>query len=239
MGEEAEIRDVRLTGEETEMSDVRLTGEETEMSDVRLTGEETEISDVRFTGEEAEMIAHLRYTDTDLFCVAQDIIRTHVLTKFHIEWTIHVTLKMLRPLATLCFTQRDRAIFELVQDITRTNLLTKFHDDRTITFAAVRMVTRKTTLPPSGHVFQPTGIIFELVKYIIGTNRLIKFHEDRTTNVATRMQTRQMLTPHNAQRTKDDPDDDEVPVTRPRNTHMSHDWEPGTNQQGAGWERAF
>ncbi|KAH3704386.1 hypothetical protein DPMN_079441 [Dreissena polymorpha] len=140
-----------------------------------------------------------------MFCVAQDIIRTHVLTKFHID-------KNAPPTGD------------------HNKSLTKFHADRTITFAGPNV--RKTTPPPSGHVFQPTGIIFELVKYIIGTNH-------RTTNVATRMQTRQMLTPHNAQRTKDDPDDDEVPVTRPRNTHMSHDWEPGTNQQGAGWERAF
>ncbi|KAH3704745.1 hypothetical protein DPMN_079806 [Dreissena polymorpha] len=134
--------------------------------------------------------------NTNLFCVAQDIIRTHVLTKFHIEWTIH---------------QRDRTIFELVQDITRTNLLTKFHADRTITFAAVRMVTR--FYYSHRPCIQPTGIIFELVKYIIGTNRLIKFYEDRTTNVATRMQTRQMLTPHNAQRTKD--------VGRPQKLTMS------------------
>ncbi|KAH3868131.1 hypothetical protein DPMN_031271 [Dreissena polymorpha] len=39
---------------------------------------------------------------------------------------------------------------------------------------------------------------------IIETNLLIKFHEDCTINVASRELTRQMLTPHNEQRTKGD-----------------------------------
>ncbi|KAH3702591.1 hypothetical protein DPMN_077615 [Dreissena polymorpha] len=48
------------------------------------------------------------------------------------------------------------------------NLLTKFHEDRKINVAS-RVLIRTNTLPPGGHVFQPTGIIFKLVQDIIGT----------------------------------------------------------------------
>ncbi|KAH3695493.1 hypothetical protein DPMN_082953 [Dreissena polymorpha] len=58
--------------------------------------------------------------------------------------------------------------------------------------------------PRGGHVFQPTGIMFELVQDIIGMNLLTEFHEDQTINVASRVLTGQMLTPHNAQRTTHD-----------------------------------
>ena len=41
-------------------------------------------------------------------------------------------------------------------------------------------------------------------KDIIRTNVHTKFHEDRTINVASRVLTKQMLTPHHAQQTKND-----------------------------------
>ncbi|KAH3702353.1 hypothetical protein DPMN_077368 [Dreissena polymorpha] len=49
------------------------------------------------------------------------------------------------------------------------NLLTKFHEDRKINVVS-RVLIRTNTLPPDGHVFQPTGIIYELVQDIIGIN---------------------------------------------------------------------
>ncbi|KAH3773252.1 hypothetical protein DPMN_174610 [Dreissena polymorpha] len=120
-------------------------------------------------------------------------------------------------------------IFELIQDIMGTNLLIKFHDDRTINVAS-RVLKRfyysnirKNDPHPGGHVFQPTGTIFDSsdnkwknlrkndplpgghVFQPTGTNfELTKFHEDRTIHVASRVLTRQMLTPHNARRTKGD-----------------------------------
>ena len=45
---------------------------------------------------------------------------------------------------------------------------------------------------------------FELVQDIIGTYVLSKFHENWTINVASRVLTKLMLTPHDARRTKGD-----------------------------------
>ncbi|KAH3719748.1 hypothetical protein DPMN_062619 [Dreissena polymorpha] len=114
--------------------------------------------------------------------------------------------------AHLRYKQSD--LFWAAQDIHRTNVL-----------------TMKNAPPPGGHVFQPTGTIFELIQDIIETNLLTKFNGDqtinvasrvltwknapppgpffflhfpiyRTINMASRMLTRQMLTPHNTRRTK-------------------------------------
>ncbi|KAH3794901.1 hypothetical protein DPMN_148441 [Dreissena polymorpha] len=55
-----------------------------------------------------------------------------------------------------------------------------FHEDKTI-----NVIPRlKQAPPPGGHVFQPTRPHFDL------------FHEDRKINVAYRVFTRQILTPH-------------------------------------------
>ncbi|KAH3737438.1 hypothetical protein DPMN_044031 [Dreissena polymorpha] len=94
-------------------------------------------------------------------------------------------------------------IFELVREIIGTHCLTK-----------------KNAPPPGANVFQPTRTIFELaqdiigthlltktifklVQDIIGTNVLTKFHEDWTIYVASKVLTRQMLTPHNTLRMTD------------------------------------
>ncbi|KAH3692874.1 hypothetical protein DPMN_193210 [Dreissena polymorpha] len=69
------------------------------------------------------------------------------------------------------------------------NLLTKFHEDQTINVASGVHIWKNA--PPLGsHVFQANVSIF-------------KCHEDWTINVASREFTRQMLTPHNGQRTID------------------------------------
>ncbi|KAH3846603.1 hypothetical protein DPMN_088906 [Dreissena polymorpha] len=90
-----------------------------------------------------------------------------------------------------------------------------FHDDWA-KIVTSRVFTRNTAPPPGGHIFQRTGTLFQLNQHIIktnilthfelsrginGTNVLTKFHEDRTINVASGVFTRQMLTPHDAQRT--------------------------------------
>ncbi|KAH3843040.1 hypothetical protein DPMN_116547 [Dreissena polymorpha] len=131
-----------------------------------------------------------------IFKFIQDIIGTNLLTKFHDDRKINVTYRP-RPRGGHVF-QPTGIIFELVQDITGMNLLTEFHEDRTINVAS-----RVKNAPPlGGHVFQANVTIFELIQDIIETNLLTKFHEDWTINVDSRELTRQMLTPHNGQRTK-------------------------------------
>ncbi|KAH3818342.1 hypothetical protein DPMN_119948 [Dreissena polymorpha] len=132
------------------------------------------------------------------------------------------------------FLKQPKTILELIQDIIGENLLTKFHEDRKINVAS-RVITRKNSPPPGGHVCQPTGIIlklvqdiirinlltkknapplgshvfqlnvtiFDLIQDIIKTNFLSKFHEDWTINVASRVLTRHMLTPHDGRCTTD------------------------------------
>ncbi|KAH3864903.1 hypothetical protein DPMN_027936 [Dreissena polymorpha] len=99
-----------------------------------------------------------------------------------------------------------------------------FYEDRTINVVS-RGLIRKNSPPRGGHVFQPTRTIFKFVQDIIvlprknapppcghvfrtrpryhGDNLLTTFHEDQKINVAFRMFTRQMLTPHDAHRTTD------------------------------------
>ncbi|KAH3861007.1 hypothetical protein DPMN_023933 [Dreissena polymorpha] len=133
-------------------------------------------------------VGHVLQPTGTIFELVQDIIGTNLLTKFHKDWTIYLSSRVLTEKNALtpgCHVfKATRTIFELVQDIIGTNLLSKFHDYRKIN-------PNKEKCPaPGGHVFQPTGIIFELVQYIIGMNLLTKFHKDRTINVASRVLTR-------------------------------------------------
>ncbi|KAH3718240.1 hypothetical protein DPMN_061040 [Dreissena polymorpha] len=152
---------------------------------------------------------------TDLFCATQDIMRKNVLTKFQEEvltrinfpplaamyWTINVTFIENFPALWRTFFLPTGTIFELVQAIIGVNLLTKCHEDQTIN--PYKAILGKILSPPYCKDFQPTETIFELIQEIISTNLPIKFQEDRTINVASRLLTRQMLTPHNARRTMD------------------------------------
>ncbi|KAH3803238.1 hypothetical protein DPMN_156940 [Dreissena polymorpha] len=118
------------------------------------------------------------------------IIGTHVLTKFHEDWTkMGLLQKTATPSPVSHVFEPTGTLFELVKDIIGTHVLTKFHEDWTKNVTS-RVLTRKTATPPGGHVFQPTGTIFELVQDIIGTHVLNKFHEDWTINVASRVLTR-------------------------------------------------
>ncbi|KAH3893696.1 hypothetical protein DPMN_017846 [Dreissena polymorpha] len=115
-----------------------------------------------------------------IFELVQDIIGTHVLTKFQ-DWTKIVTSIHIKKIATPPgghVFQPTGTIFELVQDIIGTQ------------YRTINVTSRQTATPPGGHVFQSTGTIFELVQDIIGTRVLSKFHEDWTINVASRVLTR-------------------------------------------------
>ncbi|KAH3770222.1 hypothetical protein DPMN_171506 [Dreissena polymorpha] len=147
----------------------------------------------------------------------KDIIKTNLLTKFHEDPKINVASS--RILTRPCFSSNwnncltNPTINVASRVLTRTNVLTKFSEDWTIN-VSLRVLTRKTTPPPRGHVFQRTRTIFEcvyfhvyewgktgrahhcasrtactifdLIQDIINTNLLAKFHEDRTINVASR-----------------------------------------------------
>ncbi|KAH3793994.1 hypothetical protein DPMN_147523 [Dreissena polymorpha] len=89
-------------------------------------------------------------------------------------------------------------IFELVRDIytiDKTNVLTKFHEDWTknVTFrvfTCCHYIHIEKTAPPPGGINR--------------TNVLTKLYENQTINVASGVFTRQMLTAHDARRTKGD-----------------------------------
>ncbi|KAH3893543.1 hypothetical protein DPMN_017691 [Dreissena polymorpha] len=114
--------------------------------------------------------SHVFHLTETIFELVQDIIGTHVLTKFHEDWTKNVTSRVLTrktamPLGCHVF-QPTGTIFELVQDIIGTHVLTKFHEDWTKNVTS-RVFTRKTATPPGDH-----------------------FHEDMTINVTSRVLTR-------------------------------------------------
>ncbi|KAH3693969.1 hypothetical protein DPMN_081408 [Dreissena polymorpha] len=113
-----------------------------------------------------------------IFELVQDIIGTHILTKFYEDRKINVTSRVLTrknapPPGGHVF-QQTGIIFELVHNIIGMNLLTKFHEDRTINVAS-----RVKNVPPLGS----------------HTNLLTKIHEDWTINVASRVFTRKNAPP--------------------------------------------
>ncbi|KAH3814711.1 hypothetical protein DPMN_143220 [Dreissena polymorpha] len=154
-----------------------------------------------------------------IFALVQDIIRTNLLTKFHDDLTLDVASRgnIPRPIDghtnLLTKFHEDRTINVVSRVLSRKNAPPPgghlSHKN-----VASRLLTRlnyshilpyKENAPHLGsHVFQPNVTIFELIHYIIETNLLTTFHEHWTINVASRVLTRQMLTPHDAQRTTDD-----------------------------------
>ncbi|KAH3749064.1 hypothetical protein DPMN_183554 [Dreissena polymorpha] len=148
-------------------------------------------------------------TDRNYF-QSRSIIRMNVLNKFHEDWTINVTSRVLTKktapppdiIRTIVLTkvlkretfpppgghifQRTKTILKLNLVIIRTNVLNKFHEDWTINVTP-RVLTSKTTPPPVGHVFQRTGSILELSRDIIRTNVLTNFHKDWTKNETSRV----------------------------------------------------
>ncbi|KAH3692266.1 hypothetical protein DPMN_191622 [Dreissena polymorpha] len=76
----------------------------------------------------------------DDISLAQNIIETNLLTKFHEDRKINVASRVLTrknapPPGSHVF-QPTSIIFKLIQDIIRMNLLTKFHEDRTVNVAS-------------------------------------------------------------------------------------------------------
>ncbi|KAH3862574.1 hypothetical protein DPMN_025543 [Dreissena polymorpha] len=134
--------------------------------------------------------------------------KTHVLTRFHEDWTKNVTSRVFTCFQYIHIEKTDLppgahvfspiwTNFELVRDIDETNILTKFHDWAKIVTS--RVFTMKTAPPPGGHLYENwasnvTSTVFtsfELSRDINGTNVLTKFHEDLTINVASRVFTTQ------------------------------------------------
>ncbi|KAH3802128.1 hypothetical protein DPMN_155798 [Dreissena polymorpha] len=121
---------------------------------------------------------HVFHSTGTIFELFQDIIGTHVLTKFHEDWIKNVTSRE-----------------------TATPPGSHFHEDWTINVTS-RVLTRffyshiwKTAPPPGGHVFHQTETIFKLVQDFIGAHIPTKFHADWTKNVTSRVLTRKTATP--------------------------------------------
>ncbi|KAH3786542.1 hypothetical protein DPMN_164649 [Dreissena polymorpha] len=145
--------------------------------------------------------SHVFQAKVTIFKLIQDISGTNLLDKFHEDVAFRVLtrfhyshLKEKCPAPGGHVFQPTGIIFQLGQDIIGMNLLTKFYKNQTINVASRVHIS---------HVFQANVTIFELIQDIIETNLLTKFHEDWTINVASRELTKQMLTPHNGQRTTD------------------------------------
>ncbi|KAH3784579.1 hypothetical protein DPMN_162538 [Dreissena polymorpha] len=100
----------------------------------------------------------------------QAINTTNLRTKFHEDWAINVTSRVLTSKAAPPpgghIFQQTETIFKLSLAIIKRNIQTKFHEDWTINVTP-RVLTSKTALPPSGNEI----------------NVLTKFHVDWTKNV--------------------------------------------------------
>ncbi|KAH3792730.1 hypothetical protein DPMN_146229 [Dreissena polymorpha] len=126
----------------------------------------------------------------------QAINTTNLRTKFHEDWAINVTSRVLTsktasPRGGLIF-QQTKTIFKLSLAIMKTKVQTRFHEYWTVN-ETPRVLTRftyshigKTALPPGGHVFLPIRTIFKLNRRIQETNVLTTFHEDWTKSVTSR-----------------------------------------------------
>ncbi|KAH3796118.1 hypothetical protein DPMN_149685 [Dreissena polymorpha] len=163
---------------------------------------------------------HVFQPTSIIFEIFQDIIEMNLLTKFHEDWTINVaTIEKYPAPWRPCYSSKL-----LTSNITKnapppdiiwTNLLTKFHEDRKINVAS-RVFKRRPyiigmNLLTRFHEDRTINVASSVKNapphwqpYIIKTNLLTNFHEDWTINVASRVLTRQMLTPHDARRTKGD-----------------------------------
>ncbi|KAH3844257.1 hypothetical protein DPMN_086513 [Dreissena polymorpha] len=99
-----------------------------------------------------------------IFELGPEIIKTNVLTKFHVDWTTKnvtsrvLTMKTELPSGGHIF-QGTRTILELGKTIIRTNVRSKF-EDWTINLTSTRLF-RKTAQCSGGHVFQQTEDIFK------------------------------------------------------------------------------
>ncbi|KAH3871082.1 hypothetical protein DPMN_034276 [Dreissena polymorpha] len=146
----------------------------------------------------APLFCHVFPPTKTIFELIQDFLEKNRLTKFHDDQTINVTSRVLirnnvPPPGGHVF-QPTGIIIELVQNMIGMNLLTK-----------------KNAPPVGSHVFQANVTIFELIQDIIETNLLTEFHEDWTINLASRVLTRQMLTPHDGQKA----------ITKARHEHIA------------------
>ncbi|KAH3885570.1 hypothetical protein DPMN_009565 [Dreissena polymorpha] len=143
--------------------------------------------------------SHVFQANVTIFEHNRYIQKTHVLTKFHEDWTKNVTSRKNAPPTGGHVLSPIWTIFKLVRDINKTNVSTKFHDD----WANIATSREYCPAPPpGGHVFQRAGTIFEINQHILhedlasnvtstvftsfelsrginGTNVLTKFHEDR------------------------------------------------------------
>ncbi|KAH3689466.1 hypothetical protein DPMN_194693 [Dreissena polymorpha] len=98
-------------------------------------------------------------------------------TKFHEDWAINVTSRVLISKAA---PPPGGHIFQQTETIFKPS----YHKKKYWTiYVTPRVLTSKTALPPSSHVFLLILTIFKLNRRIQEINVLTKFHEDWTKNV--------------------------------------------------------
>ncbi|KAH3739539.1 hypothetical protein DPMN_046192 [Dreissena polymorpha] len=154
---------------------------------------------------------HIIQRTGSIFVHNRAIIEKNIMTKFHENWTINVTSRVLScksvPHPGGHVFQRTRNHFRIQPRYHKTSILTKFHEDwsnnktsRVLTNFYFNNV-RKTAPPPVDHdkvltkfhedwIINVTSRVFELDQDIIWTNLLTNFHKDQTINVASRVLTR-------------------------------------------------
>ncbi|KAH3879835.1 hypothetical protein DPMN_003742 [Dreissena polymorpha] len=121
--------------------------------------------------------SHVLQANVTIFKLIQDIIETNLLTKFHEDWTINVTPRVL--------TKKNAP----PSGDNKTHVLTKFHEDWTKNVTSRVFICfhckqiEKTAPPPGGHVFSPIWTIFN------------PFHDDWATIVTSRVFTRNTAPP--------------------------------------------
>ncbi|KAH3847165.1 hypothetical protein DPMN_089482 [Dreissena polymorpha] len=151
---------------------------------------------------------HVFQPTSTIFELIQDIIGTHLLTKFHeirlllntnqssseLNVVSRVLTRNNSPLSGGHVFQPTGIFFKLVQNNIEQNLLTKFHEDRTINVAS----KVKNAPLPNGHFHDDfTKAIYGQNAPPLGShpNLLTKFHEDWTINVDSRVLTRKNAPP--------------------------------------------
>ncbi|KAH3724114.1 hypothetical protein DPMN_049921 [Dreissena polymorpha] len=147
---------------------------------------------------------HVFQANATIFELVQNIIWANLLTnddqKINVSSRV-LTRKNAPPPGGHAF-EPTGTIFELIQYIIAKYLLTIFHEDQTINMAS--RVNNENAPPPLATMFfnQPELLPTSQSRTlgIIETHLLTKFHEDLTINVASRVLTRQIMTPHDGQK---------------------------------------
>ncbi|KAH3887479.1 hypothetical protein DPMN_011496 [Dreissena polymorpha] len=153
---------------------------------------------------------HVVQSTGTIFELVQDIIGTHVLSKFHEDWTINMASRVHdgQKAITIAHHEHRPCFFTdpnyfqtqtSYPENTCSNQISCEHWTKNVTsrgFTCFHYIhIEKTAPPPGGHVFSPIWTIFELVRDINETSVLTKFHDDWAKIETSRVFTRNTASP--------------------------------------------